>query len=190
MAENTSAARRPARNGRGEKSPNAFRTISEVAAELDVAQHVLRFWESKFKQIKPLKRAGGRRFYRPEDVDLLRRIKFLLRDERYTIEGVQRLLDQGRLPELAEMQRDAAVAARTEAGTADAESPGTAAAETDAEEAAAQLPLTGGGTSKYAGAESGEGGLPEATRSRLQSVLSELKAIRQGLAEIPESKSR
>ncbi len=91
------------KNGRGgsrqvsrtAKSPNAFRTISEVADELDVAQHVLRFWESKFKQIKPMKRAGGRRFYRPEDVELLRRIKSLLRDQRYTIEGVQRLLDQG-----------------------------------------------------------------------------------------------
>ncbi len=74
------------------KSASAFRTISEVAADLDVPQHVLRFWESKFRQVRPMKRAGGRRYYRPEDVDLLRRIRFLLYDEGYTIRGVQRLL--------------------------------------------------------------------------------------------------
>ena len=74
------------------KSANAFRTISEVADELDVAQHVLRFWESKFPQVRPLKRGGGRRYYRPEDIDLLRRIRSLLYDEGYTIKGVQKLL--------------------------------------------------------------------------------------------------
>ena len=79
-----------------EKAPDAFRTISEVAQELDVPQHVLRFWESRFREIKPLKRAGGRRFYRPEDVDLLRGIRHLLYGEGYTIRGVQRLLrEQG-----------------------------------------------------------------------------------------------
>lgn len=77
---------------RGAKSPAAFRTISEVSAELDVPQHVLRFWESKFAQIRPLKRGGGRRYYRPEDVELLRRIQHLLYNEGYTIKGVQRLL--------------------------------------------------------------------------------------------------
>ncbi len=74
------------------KSPDAFRTISEVATELDVPQHVLRFWESKFNQIKPLKRGGGRRYYRPEDVDLLRGIRHLLYTDGYTIKGVQKLL--------------------------------------------------------------------------------------------------
>ncbi|MSP51611.1 MAG: MerR family transcriptional regulator [Alphaproteobacteria bacterium] len=77
---------------RGAKSPGAFRTISEVASELDVPQHVLRFWESKFNQVKPMKRGGGRRYYRPEDVDLLRRIRSLLYDEGYTIKGVQKVL--------------------------------------------------------------------------------------------------
>jgi len=78
------------------KSPDAFRTISEVADDLDLPQHVLRFWESRFNQIKPMKRGGGRRYYRPEDVDLLRGIKGLLYDEGYTIRGVQRLLrEQG-----------------------------------------------------------------------------------------------
>ena len=79
-----------------EKSPDAFRTISEVAEELDVPQHVLRFWESRFREIKPMKRGGGRRYYRPDDIDLLRGIRHLLYGEGYTIRGVQRLLrEQG-----------------------------------------------------------------------------------------------
>jgi len=78
------------------KSATAFRTISEVSAELDVPQHVLRFWETKFPQIRPLKRGGGRRYYRPEDVELLRRIQSLLYKEGYTIKGVQRLLRESR----------------------------------------------------------------------------------------------
>ena len=78
------------------KSPDAFRTISEVAVDLDVPQHVLRFWESKFAQIKPLKRGGGRRYYRPEDVDLLRGVRALLYKDGYTIKGVQKVFrDQG-----------------------------------------------------------------------------------------------
>nr|WP_024079400.1 MerR family transcriptional regulator [Magnetospirillum gryphiswaldense]CDK98371.1 putative transcriptional regulatory protein \ len=77
------------------KSESAFRTISEVADDLDVPQHVLRFWESKFPQVKPLKRGGGRRYYRPEDVALLRRIRDLLYSEGYTIKGVQKLLREG-----------------------------------------------------------------------------------------------
>lgn len=75
-----------------QKSPDAFRTISEVSSDLDVPQHVLRFWEGKFAQIKPLKRGGGRRYYRPEDVDLLRGIQHLLYGDGYTIKGVQKLL--------------------------------------------------------------------------------------------------
>lgn len=74
------------------KAPGAFRTISEVGDELNVQQHVLRFWETKFTQIKPLKRGGGRRYYRPEDVALLKRIHHLLYTEGYTIKGVQKLL--------------------------------------------------------------------------------------------------
>lgn len=81
---------------RSGKSQAAFRTISEVADELDVAQHVLRFWESKFPQVRPLKRGGGRRYYRPEDVELLRDIRSLLYDEGYTIKGAQKLLRQRR----------------------------------------------------------------------------------------------
>ena len=76
------------------KSAAAFRTISEVSTELDLPQHVLRFWETKFSLVKPLKRGGGRRYYRPEDVDLLRRIRDLLYNDGYTIKGVQKLLRQ------------------------------------------------------------------------------------------------
>lgn len=79
-----------------EKAPDAFRTISEAAEELDLPQHVLRFWESRFREIKPMKRGGGRRYYRPEDIDLLRGIRHLLYGEGYTIRGVQRILrEQG-----------------------------------------------------------------------------------------------
>jgi DNA-binding transcriptional MerR regulator len=79
-----------------DKAPDAFRTISEVADEIDVPQHVLRFWESRFTQIKPMKRGGGRRYYRPDDVDLLRGVRHLLYGEGYTIRGVQRILrDEG-----------------------------------------------------------------------------------------------
>jgi len=75
-----------------DKAPDAFRTISEVADELDLPQHVLRFWETRFAQIRPMKRGGGRRYYRPDDVDLLRGIRHLLYGEGYTIRGVQRIL--------------------------------------------------------------------------------------------------
>ena len=81
--------------GKPKKAPNAFRTISEVADELHIPQHVLRFWETKFPQVKPLKRGGGRRYYRPDDIALLRRVSDLLYIQGYTIKGVQRLLREG-----------------------------------------------------------------------------------------------
>ena len=77
-----------------EKATDAFRTISEVAEDLDLPQHVLRFWETKFSQIRPMKRGGGRRYYRPDDVELLRGIQYLLYGEGYTIKGVQRILKE------------------------------------------------------------------------------------------------
>ncbi len=83
------------RIGRPKKSPSAFRTISEVADDLHIPQHVLRFWETRFPQVKPLKRGGGRRYYRPDDIALLRRISDLLYIQGYTIKGVQRLLREG-----------------------------------------------------------------------------------------------
>jgi DNA-binding transcriptional MerR regulator len=96
--------RRPA------KSADAFRTISEVAQELEIPQHVLRFWESRFPQLRPLKRAGGRRYYRPDDVILLRRIRQCLYDQGYTIKGVQKLLREGALKSEAAMRSSGAAA--------------------------------------------------------------------------------
>lgn len=91
---------------RSRKSDAAFRTISEVAAELDVPQHVLRFWESKFTQVKPLKRGGGRRYYRPEDVALLKRIRSLLYDDGLTIKGVQKLFREHGVKVVVEGQNE------------------------------------------------------------------------------------
>ena len=85
----------PAVRAKSKKAPSAFRTISEVADELHIPQHVLRFWETKFPQVKPLKRGGGRRYYRPDDITLLRRVSDLLYIQGYTIKGVQRLLREG-----------------------------------------------------------------------------------------------
>jgi len=87
---------------RPRKAPTAFRTISEVADDLQIPQHVLRFWETKFPQLKPLKRGGGRRYYRPEDIALLKRISDLLYTQGYTIKGVQRLLREGGIEEAGE----------------------------------------------------------------------------------------
>lgn len=92
LAAEPLAAEPLAAEPRAKKGAQAFRTISEVADELNVPQHVLRFWEGKFPQLKPLKRGGGRRYYRPEDIALLRRISGLLYSQGYTIKGVQRLL--------------------------------------------------------------------------------------------------
>ena len=95
----------------GGKSADAFRTISEVSEELDVPQHVLRFWETKFSQVRPLKRGGGRRYYRPSDIELLRRIRDLLYREGYTIKGVQKLLRESKgegLPAVAPEEREIA----------------------------------------------------------------------------------
>jgi DNA-binding transcriptional MerR regulator len=90
------------------KAPDAFRTISEVADELDLPQHVLRFWESRFREIKPMKRGGGRRYYRPEDIDLLRGIKHLLYGEGYTIRGVQRILREQSIAFVQDVWQDGA----------------------------------------------------------------------------------
>lgn len=89
------------------KSADAFRTISEVAEDLDVPQHVLRFWEGKFSAIRPLKRGGGRRYYRPDDIDLLRGIRRLLHVDGYTIKGVQKVLRESGARVVAELGRGA-----------------------------------------------------------------------------------
>ena len=160
-----SVGRRP--GTRPAKSAAAFRTISEVADELDVAQHVLRFWESKFPQVRPLKRGGGRRYYRPEDVDLLRQIRSLLYEEGYTIRGAQKLLKG---------QRRATVDSENgETGRSTlAESQGgvsSGAGLSEAGEAAPQLPLERTDAS-------GD------VRERLMGLRAELVALRRALRDV------
>src|SRR2546421_7650993 len=112
-----------------EKAPDAFRTISEVAEELDLPQHVLRFWETRFVQIKPMKRGGGRRYYRPEDVDLLRGIRHLLYGEGYTIRGVQRILKDEGIKFVQAVWRSGAPQPARAAGDEDAEEAGAVTAQ-------------------------------------------------------------
>jgi DNA-binding transcriptional MerR regulator len=181
------------------KAPDAFRTISEVADDLDLPQHVLRFWESRFPQIKPMKRGGGRRYYRPEDIDLLRGIRHLLYGEGYTIRGVQRILKeqglrtvqsvgQGRpvpLPAPApdDVETDEAEAGNgvpsflppifSSAGPRGVEPAGEAALETDAaviEASASQPPPV---------AAAPPAGLAPVDLDRLKTVLSRLEECRQ-----------
>jgi DNA-binding transcriptional MerR regulator len=137
-------------SGKPAKSAAAFRTISEVSGELDVPQHVLRFWETKFSQIKPLKRGGGRRYYRPEDLALLQRIRDLLYTEGYTIRGVQRLLRQY----------------------------GVRAVVAGAVEDAGAIPAASGLRKAASGAAGSKPGLDPKVRKELQSVLSELIKLR------------
>jgi DNA-binding transcriptional MerR regulator len=107
----------------GDKAPGAFKTIGELSAELGVAQHILRYWETKFPQLKPLQRAGNRRYYRSDDVDLARRINRLLNEEGYTVRGVQKLLrkrggDEEQLAELAEDYQPRTAASKPEGTSA------------------------------------------------------------------------
>ena len=147
----------------GGKSPEAFRTISEVATELELPQHVLRFWETRFATIRPLKRSGGRRYYRPEDVALLRRIRDLLREKGYTIKGVQKLLRQGG-------ERVAAISGAAETPVvlaphaAEPEAAGPSPADTDP-----AGPSNGGGKASL---------LSPPAREELETVLAELEALR------------
>ncbi|MBK1841398.1 MerR family transcriptional regulator [Azospirillum sp. YIM B02556] len=152
------------------KSATAYRTISEVSTDLGVPQHVLRFWETKFPQIRPLKRGGGRRYYRPEDVELLRRIQALLYEDRYTIKGVQRLLKEGRMsdptPPLPE----------------DADEGGAGDGPASADEAF--------GRYGDEGAEEGDGDHPPlsaALRHEITMVLDELKSLHSVLSRLSES---
>ena len=119
-----------------ERPADAFRTISEVAEDLDLPQHVLRFWETRFNQIKPLKRGGGRRYYRPDDVELLRAIRHLLYGEGYTIRGVQRILkEQGVKAVIGLVRASAAAGAAARDGEPPATLPASAATRDDPSQA-------------------------------------------------------
>ncbi len=156
-----------------DKSPDAFRTISEVAEELDVPQHVLRFWETRFSQIRPMKRAGGRRYYRPNDVDLLRGIRALLYDEGYTIRGVQKILrEQGNAHVIAIGRGEARVALSPPPG--------------QAPRAPASPPREASGSGKARPARGADGApaLDRAAREELRLALSDLAAARRLLERL------
>ncbi|RDD63796.1 MerR family transcriptional regulator [Ferruginivarius sediminum] len=153
-----------ASNRSGEKSAAAFRTISEVSDDLQVPQHVLRFWETKFSQVRPMKRGGGRRYYRPEDIELLRRIRDLLYTDGYTIKGVQKLLREGQVQTTA-----------TNGGpTAKSAPAGSVSGE--AQPASAQA-----GTAQSSQAAAAGQGLSNGDRRALEEVLNELSALRDTL---------
>jgi DNA-binding transcriptional MerR regulator len=143
------------------KAPDAFRTISEAADDLALPQHVLRFWETRFPQIKPLKRGGGRRYYRPDDLEFLRGLKHLLHEQRYTIKGVQKIIkDHG----VKSVQR----AVKGEIVAAAPVSPGPVNAKASAAPASPvrNAPMQGD------------------TQSRLQAALEELLACRRIIAQL------
>jgi DNA-binding transcriptional MerR regulator len=144
------------------KSPDAFRTISEAAEELDLPQHVLRFWETRFTQIKPMKRGGGRRYYRPADVDLLKGIRHLLYDKGYTIRGVQRILREEGIPHAVSIGRGEIAAGPQ------APEPPTAGAKADADDAA-----------EPASAAPAGAGFSEAQARELRLAMEDLAAARQ-----------
>ncbi|MDR7038145.1 MULTISPECIES: MerR family transcriptional regulator [Methylobacterium] len=144
---------------RAEKAPDAFRTIKEVSEDLDVPQHVLRFWETRFAQIRPVKRAGGRRYYRPTDVDLLRGVRQLLHGQGYTIRGAQRVLRENGVRFVQAVGR----------GEAAADAPSPQETEPAGEASTAEPP-------REAGADR--------ARAALEEALAELKACRDALAAL------
>lgn len=173
-------------SGIREKAPEAFRTISEVAVELDVPQHVLRFWEQRFSHIKPVKRGGNRRYYRPQDVDLLRGIRALLYSDGFTIKGVQKLLREQGVRYVAtlghkqsslinELSHDGRLSTAEQGGDeayqhARAVIAAVAAAHPDAVHAGDTLELPQ---------------LSEASRARLGEILAELEKLRERLHSRP-----
>jgi DNA-binding transcriptional MerR regulator len=173
------------------KSPEAFRTISEVSKELDVPKHVLRFWETKFAQLKPMKRGGNRRYYRPEDVELLRGIRTLLHDEGYTIRGLQKVFrDQG-VGYVKSYWRDAPrETMQTKSALPDLAGEAAGHARKAALERAKAPPTHGraAGAAKPAAKDAGNG-LGPAQRSALEAALSELEQCRELLASAPAAAS-
>ena len=154
--------------GAGAKSAAAYRTISEVSEELDVPQHVLRFWETRFSQVRPLKRGGGRRYYRPEDVQLLRHIQKLLYEDGYTIKGVQRLLREGRAGPHEDNEEPAESSAPSLFGPA----------EPAPDRTTPEVPVPTDGTVAESATADGTPRMSPQLRAELSSLLAELKALR------------
>ena len=164
------------------KGPEAFRTISEVAEELDLPQHVLRFWETRFTQIKPMKRGGGRRYYRPDDVDLLRGIRLLLYGEGFTIRGVQRLLKEKGVAFVVAAGQSGSVQTVTAADMDAGDEPEELAAaepETPARREPSGPDRPDAAQRQFSGPAAGPvatmGGLAKEARARLRAALAELE---------------
>lgn len=178
----------PSRRDKTGKSPDAFRTISEVSEEIDVPQHVLRFWETKFSQIRPLKRGGGRRYYRPEDIDLLRAVRDLLYEEGYTIKGVQKILRSGRGRQDAAGAVRRGMAAKTESKAdghdrhagqvSQGDTAGGAAAERPAGAGRQAAERPGGAGAQQPAAGAPGAGLSGTQREALREAIAELSALR------------
>ena len=169
---------------RGTKSATAFRTISEVAGELDVPPHVLRFWESKFSRVRPLKRGGGRRYYRPEDIELLRSIRELLYTDGYTIKGVQKLLREGGIKALAQGVDTGAAATAEPGKEAGGAQRGKKAAEPAAPTPSPVTVLDVAPVPDPAMPAPGESEELAALRAALEEVLGELEEIRASLRNL------
>ena len=157
------------------KSAEAFRTISEAANELDVPQHVLRHWEEVFGQIRPMRRAGGRRYYRPIDIDILRGVRVLLYDERFTTKGVQKIFKQHGVKYIAELGRLAA------SGQAIELLPSLSEDETDKAPAPAENPFRKQDETHLTASELQE--LPTAVREKLVRLLTRLEHVQESLDE-------
>jgi DNA-binding transcriptional MerR regulator len=166
------------------KAAEAFRTIGEVAEELDVPKHVLRFWEGKFPQIRPMKRGGGRRYYRPEDMELLRGIRHLLHAEGYTIKGVQKILREQGIDQVKTLVREAASASAHK--TRGKNSPKAGKAEARKPAPAASHPGAAGAAHTHAPVEKAALSRPE----MILSIIAELEycrsLLRDGASPVPE----
>jgi DNA-binding transcriptional MerR regulator len=167
----TSSSSTPALLSNEIKSPTAFRTISEVAGDLDLPQHVLRFWESKFAQIKPLKRGGGRRYYRPDDVRIIHDIKELLYNQGFTIRGVQKLLRENGTASLARSM------------VAQPQLPISIPATQQAQLAASHTGATQSTPQSVVVTQQPAASLSSDKRREIENVLSELKAMRKILQQ-------
>ena len=159
------------------KSPDAYRTISEAAAEADLPAHVLRFWESKFSQLKPLKRNGGRRLYRPQDIDLLKGLRRLLYEEGYTIKGAQKYLRENGVASVAEFGSGAASIAEASKGSEAGSIPAQAS------EQAAETGQAPQETLESRSQTAGEAGLDAHSRARIERVIGRLSQARKRLDE-------
>jgi DNA-binding transcriptional MerR regulator len=175
MADATGGWPSEPRQPRSGKSTAAFRTISEVSGELAVPQHVLRFWETKFAQVRPMKRAGGRRYYRPEDVALLRTIRELLYRDGFTIRGAQKFLRDGGVKGMGPATAAAAEARREAVAFSDGQARAERAGGEPALAAARAEPLA----SPAAAAPPAASAAPPAERAALKAVLEELETLRE-----------